>query len=479
MAKKNGKASRQDRRPAQDSSGSIPSQPAGDRGDAAAMDYLTALLEFADKLHDNATEAETYYEDEVRSRLGGQAKKNTETRFFNRAARLATELQERGTDFQQLQANCPPQAPGRRVVDDLAAAGLSIHLRRLEGDLRNIASRVMTPIGADDQDRLDHDRRMILRNVADLIAIADWIESQVRAIRGTPIPWQEQDDRVPAVITRLLQQAEERSHQFLQMMAERPVDLERKSDETTLQWLQFLCEEKERLTSETSNFAAVLSKFTEEHLEAAERTGHEELLTLLGNWEAVVNRVAARRGVSIQLTNAVIDNLIRRVSISEGGADAAATIVHTLNGLKSQLDEQRQLLRAYEASATRSRQAAETRESDLPEWEEIYGDGEHRGGKKAGLWKLVMAFQDPDADGQEFTAATKRMLADRLAARFGGRQQDYYGSWLDRRVNELLNRNNKIVVRVPRPEGTSKTVGDQFELCTAAIRKYRDHLLRM
>jgi len=472
MAKKTAKkAIRRGRRGAQDSSGSVPSQPARDGGGEPAMEFVKALLEFADNLRDNATEAETYYEDKVRSRLGGQAKKNTETRFFNRAQRLAVELQGRRTDFEQLQARCPSQAPGRRIIDDLAAAGLSDHLLRLGDDLRAIASRSANPIGAEDREQLDIDRRAILHTIVDLIPIAEWIESQARTSRGNPMPWREGDTRAPTAIDGLLQEAEERARRFLQTMATRPADFGRRNNETTLQWLRYLREEKERLGAETAGFAAVLGKFTDEHLEAAERMGHKELQTLLTNWEAVVERVAARREVSIQLTKAVIDNLIRRLSISEGGADAAATINYALDGVKSQLDEQRQLLRAYEASAARNCRVAETHECDLPDWEEIYGDGEREGTKKAGLWMLVMAFQDPDADGQEFSTATKRMLANRLAARFGGQIEDYFGSWLDRRVKVACE--NKIVVPVPRVRGSSKTLGDRFELCAAAIRKYR------
>jgi hypothetical protein len=437
-------------------------------------DVIEDVLTFAANLRANANEAMRFHEAEVAARLGGNATRKAETQFTTRAGKLAAALRTRSADLALLEACCPPEVPCRRIIEDLVSGGLHDALLRLADEMEGIYERSIHPLSADSLQRLSHDRASLLQNVSRLIEIAAWIEEEARAIRGNPAPWRAATTAPPEPFATLLTSAEEGARTFLRTMAKQPISFERQAEESTLAWLGYLVQEKNRCKAETDAFAAVLGKFTDEHLEAAEQAGHERLVEFLNEREAVVNRIAARRDVSIALTQAAIEDLIRRLSLTDDGADAAANITHLLNGIDGLLLEQRQLLAAAASRATRNRQAAAVTERELPAWMELgqVNDAGHR--RKVRLWMLVSAFQDPDADEQRFVAMERKDLHARLECLFGNE----VGGVSEAAVYRLLKdaEKLKVVFVHDRREGTPKTVGDRFELCRAAIRKYGRHV---
>jgi hypothetical protein len=429
------------------------------------------LLKFADALRDNAAEAINFHEDEVIRRLGGQATRNAETRFVNRARELERELQQRVGEFEMLEACCPTQDVCRPIIDCLGSNAIVVHLQRLASGLSDIARHAASPLSDEHRDQLSHSLQALSRIGATLVEIADWITAEVGALRGTPVPWRRPSlgGELPPVVEALLQECETQGRAFVQVLANRPLAFSRRADETTLNWLAQLKQEKTRLLEACDAFTAGLGKFNDEHLQEAEAAGSGRLVQFLEERERVLDQLRARRGFTLTLTELATEDCIRRLSLQEADLDAVDAIQSMLASVAVRLEEQRQLLNALASRAANDLTGATVTEADLPSWEAIYGEGEREGGRDKGLWMLVMAFQDPDADEQEFTSADKRTLATRLSRRFGGIPDDYLKSWLDRKVKRAIELN--IIFRHPLPD--SRTVGHTFELYPAAISRYR------
>jgi hypothetical protein len=429
------------------------------------------LLKFADALRDNAAEAMNFQEAEVIKRLGGQATRNAETRFVNRARELERELHQRVNEFGALEAGCPSEDQCRPIIDCLVSNAIVVHLQRLADAVSDIARHAASPLSDEHREQLSHSLQALNRIGVTLVELADWITAEVGALRGTPVPWRQSSlgGELPPVVAALLQECEMEGRAFVQVLADRPLSCNRRTDDTTLTWLAQLKQEKTRLLKACDAFTAGLGKFNDEHLQAAQAAGPQRLVQFLEERERVLNQLRARRGFSLNLTDLAIEDCTRRLSLQEADMDAADAIQRMLGSVAVRLEEQRQLLNTLASRAANDRTGANVTEAELPSWEEIYGEGEQRGGADKGLWMLVMAFQDSDADGQEFTAADRRTLATRLSRRFGGTPDDYLNSWLDRR----LKRAEKLKIVFLHPPAKSRRVGHTFELYPAAISRYR------
>lgn len=481
MVRRNGDAvagrkrkGQQSRKPNRRAEGSrTASQPA--RADAGAgppsSEVREELIAFADNLGANATEAMQFYEDTLAKRLDGQATKKAETRFANRILVLAREVRTRFGDFVTLEARCPSRDPCRPIIDDLAGAGLRSTIGNLAEAVEDIACRAGQPLSEEARQQLAADRSSVLRHISTLLEIAEWIADEAQSTRGRPVPWRPVDGELPAVIEAPLTSAETAANAFIQAFAARPPSFDRGAEESALVWLKHLRDENDRIANETAALVAALKRFTDEHLQAAEEAGHKRVVQFLTDVEAVVHRVTARRDVSIALTKAAINECVQRLSLDDVGADAAARITFELNRVAARLDEQRDLLAVLARGTTTKRLAATVKPGDLPAWEEL-GGGADRGGVQAkSLCMLVMAFQDPDSDQQQFTPATKAELRERMNEMFSGGCGFFSRSWVDRKVEDGMKL--KIVFMHRRPKWQSKRVPDRFELCAAAIRKYR------
>lgn len=426
------------------------------------------VLAFADRLRGNAAAARKFQEDEVRSRLGTPATKNAQTMFINRAVGLAVELHERIREFADLRARCDSRDPCRWILDEFGKAGLSEHLRDLAEDLERIVARARQPLTAAERAQVDADSRDVLLGVNALVEIADQIASEVEAAAARGQPDIERRSELPPDMREMLRTSARSARQFVEMVANRPPDLGRGNNESTLAWIQFLSDEHQRIATETQSLASALSRISNEDLAAVERAGHEALAAALARREEVFTRVKAKRNVAISLIKLVIDKVHRLLSLTDQGEEAEARISYTLRQIWTRLDEEQAMLDAVASRASHDRLASAARIEDLPEWEEIYKEGVHTGTRMDGIGLLVMAFLDPDSDEQEFSDATKELLTKRLEKRFG---VPSVGSWLDRRVAVAVDLG--IVVKLPRVEGSSKRLPDWFRVSEAAIRKYR------
>jgi hypothetical protein len=455
---------------------SEPSGPTQAAGDVPGADQNVSavaddLLAFADALRDNAAEAMNFKESEVKKRLGGQATQNAETRFVNRARELDRELQQRVNEFGALEAGCPSEDQCRPIIDCLVSNGIVGHLQRLASALSDIARHAANSLSDEHREQLFHSLQVLNRIGATLVEIADWITAEVGALRGTPVPWRQPSlgGELPPVVAALLQECETKGQAFVQVLADSPLLFKRLTDETTLKWLTHLKQEKTRFLEACDAFTAVLGKFNDKHLEAAQAAGPQRLVQFLEERERVLNQLRARRGFSLNLTDLAIEDYTRRLSLQEADMDAVGAIQFMLGSVAGRLEEQRELLNALASRAVNDHTGATVNEADLPSWEKVYGEGEREGAADKGLWMLVMAFQDPDVDEQEFTVADRRTLATRLSRRFGGTPDDYLTSWLDRR----LKRAKDLKIVFPHPKPKRRTIGHTFELYPAAISKYR------
>lgn len=444
------------------------------------------LLAYARHLRANAKEAEKYSPEEIDKRLGGRAKKNTNTYFATRTNRLAHELRARDSEFATLVARCLTRDPCRPIIDTLVEAGLRDWIQVLISAFESIGLRAGHMLDAESRKQLDDDLAQVCRMVASLAEVASWVMSKARAIGDEDMPAAAQPAELPEPLMSLVLSSREKAGAFLHFLAERPPAFRRSNQETTLAWLRHIQEEKQRIETETKAFMTLLTAFTGEHVDVAAASGGEVLLRFMEKREGLIRQVAAIRNTSILLTESVIARVIRGLSLDDGdgegdgdgdgsgsgndGLHAASRIIFSLKEVSAQLDDQKRQLVGVAQDATAERMAAVVKQADLPVWEEIHGTGNRTDTGVRAIWMLLRAFQDPDNAQQTFTTATANELLGRLNALPIARDQRFSDTWVFRRLREAEKL--KIVFRRPRAEGQKKTTPDVFQLCKAAIRKF-------
>ncbi len=438
------------------------------------------LLAFAENLRSSATEAATFVESEVEKRLGWGATKNAETRFFNRAANARTELLQRRRDFEELNARCPSADPCRQLIDELAASGIGGLIETVAEDLSDIAVRADRPLSDEDRDQLRSELQSVVGMLEGLVKVAEWIEDEAIVLKGGTVPGrrrspeQPADPPLPREIQVAVLEAESAAEEFLNKLAAAPPEFDQSGRDTTLLWLKHLDREREHLAMASNKVVKIAGMLDDTHRAAAERQGHSGFLRFLNTEARIVRRVAVRRALSNDVIKNMMDRLISRLSLTDNGSHVASRLVVMAEDLKRRLQSDGRLLFLQAERATNEERANAVTAEQLPDWTDVIGPGgEDNPSTQA---QLLMAFVDYDGDEPEFCPATVYELVPRLNRMFGGKNQKGWESWIGRHLPKLLK--SEIVFKHDRTEGLSRQVADQYEVCRAAIRKYRRYLVR-
>ncbi len=455
------------------------SGPARRRRNAQRSEIADDLLTFAENLRANATEAVRFVEDKLAKRLGWGTKKNAETRFFSRATHTSRDFSQRRQDFDALDARCRATDACRPLIDDLAGGGLREAIEIVAVELSNIAARAGRPFNDADRDQLHNELQGAYRMLQVILEFAEWIEDEARILRGGSVPGRRRlpdSPPLPPEIQEPVLEAESAARQFMSELEAAPPELACGSQESTLAYLKRLGPEKSRLERESNKVTAIVKKFTDEQREAAERQGHSLFLQFLNDAERHVTRVAVRRAFSNATVCAVIDRLVSRLALTDEGSHSASRILVMAEDLKRHLQSDQHLLGLQAEQVTNERRANEVTAGELPDWSEVIGPGGDDAPSEQAM--LLMAFVEYDGDEPVFEVATKYELAARLGCIFPDRrrQQKAWLSWIDRHLPKL--KKAKIVFAHDREEGSSRRLADCFEICPAAVRKYRRHLIR-
>jgi hypothetical protein len=438
-------------------------------------EFLGDLDRFAKGLRESAGEAGRFYWD-VFDRTGGwpQAKKG-QTQFANRAGRVAREFRGLHSTLTQLLADCPDDALCRSLVGTLGDVELDTGLLEIAEELEQISLRARQPLTAEEHRNLLDDLRSLTHTLDAMLTAAEWIEDEVKVIRGRSRQSQTERAPLPAEVEQLLVSSEREARKFMTALGHYR-SRERGEGLAAIEFLGLLQEEQKRLARESDVFAATLRRFTDSHRVLAEQQGHEDFLRFLDLKEDVLRRVAARRRVGIELLSGLIDEVKNGLSydVDSEANEAVHRILPALDAYEARLLQQRDLCHHLVRQAAGERDAAAVSESDLPEWDAIVSARKGDGSRLADLDMLIMALRvEGDDNVPSFVAAPTNALREQLDRLFPERGP-FADSWVRRRLADAVE--HKIVVKVPRLDGQSSREPDFFTLSEAAGRKYGRHL---
>ncbi len=471
--------------PPQPSRAPTPQRPGSGRGGAPSSgpsehaltpsrsEVAGDFLKFVANLRANAGEAMRFVEDKVALRLAAPATARAETRFRTRAERLAQGFRDRKAEFQSLDARCLQGDPCRLFITALGSEGLPRILDIVDEEMSDIATRAAAPISDEDREELLLDAAALFRNLTALLDLADVIMREAKEIRDASDASVEHRSALPQELVGRVLESEQEAQQFYEVFGSRPPSIERSANQTVLGWLSHVREEYERFRDGGDKFAAVLNKFTDDDRDAAEKAGHDRLVSFLREKERVLVRFTARRNVSISVMHILINHVINRLSLNERGLDAVDEVIRQLNAIAGGLDEQRQRFEQLTTIATADRLAEEAAtESDLPEWNAIVRSRPGDGSGLSSLNLLVAAFcEETESGDRTFGTATKNELAERLMD-FFPHHGPFTASWIGRHLAEAISR--KIVIKLPG--GADRRLPHVFRLSAAATRKYGPEL---
>lgn len=441
------------------------------------------LLIFANNLQANVEEALKFVDKEVANRLGWDATKKAETFFHTRASRVRQALQQRRKEFDSLRARCTSADPCRPLINGLMTGGLRRAIDVVIAEFADIAARAKRPLSDRDRDDLLNQLQGLRKLLERLQEIAEWIEEEAGASRGEPVLGSSRASRgqpepaLPPEIEAAVKAAESDARDFIDVVVESTPALEGCDGGTVLGWLKRIGPDIRRLEEASNKVVKRVRGFTDRHRRAAEEQGNTRSLKFFDKCEQVLRHVAARRAISTGLVKHVVERLQSRLSLTDTGEENAHRIKGELNSLLMRLQaDQRQLQRRAD-NATNERLANAVTAGQLPTWAAILGHGESDDGGPINLAMLLEAFVDYSGTTPDFEPATKAQLAERLGRAIAGKGRRRLSArclntWLDKA------RKLKIVYKLDRPEKLSRRIGDQFNLCKAAIRKYRRYLVR-
>jgi len=452
--------------------------PAPPRSEIAAE-----LLAFAGRLKSNAKEALTFCGDEVEKRIGWGATKNAETRFFNRARETSQELRERGEEFDGLDAKCASADPGRPLVDDLAGGGLPEAIQIVSADLAGIAVRSERPLTDEDRNKITDELQGCRKLLETILETAAWIMDEAITIRGGTVPGRERPQPTPSQsalspeIELALQKAETVVKEVIDELEKELPDLEHRSKESELAHLKRLGPGFSQIERTSKKVVAIQKIFTDKHREIAEKQGHAQFLQFLETNDHMLKRVTARRRISTELVKGVIERYIARLSLTDEGADKASEIVVSLEDVLKRLQSDQRLLERRSEQATNELLANAVTAEQLPAWSALGEQGKVDEHGVSELQMFLMAFVQRRGKKPAFGEATKKQLRERLNEMLVDKNRRQLSV---RQFEKLLVEAKRlnIVYKQVRPPNTSPRIGDEFELCAAAIKKYRRHLIR-
>ena len=441
------------------------------------------LLAFAGRLKSNVKEALTFCDTEVEKRIGWGATKNAETHFFNRAKKTSKELRQRRPEFDEIDARCKQADPCRRVLDDLVGSGLRETLGIVSADLEGIAARSRRPLTDADRDALLNELQGCRQLLFALHDAAEWVEDEATISRGGTVPGRTRtqaavaEPPLPPEIEAVVQDAERAAKEVIVELEQSAASLEPGNNESTLASLKRLRPNLSQIERASNKVLRIQKLFTDRHRRIAEKQGHDRFLQFLETNERMSRRIASRRRLSAQLVTGVVERLIARLSITDRSADRASGLDDHLDGLMQRLqsDQRKHEQRADDAANERAANAVTAEQ--LPAWSALSerGKGDTRDLSK--LQMLLKAFAVQRGKATAFGEATRKQLKERLG---GMVAEGNFKPLSDRQLEKLLEEAQlrKIVFKCPRPVKSSRTLGDEFELCAASIKKYRRHLVR-
>ena len=452
--------------------------PSAPRSEVAAD-----LLAFAGRLKSNVAEALTFSDDVVVERIGWGATKNAETHFFNRAIKTSRELRQRRDEFDGLDARCVSADPNRPMIDDLAASGLSKTLEIVSADLADIAARRKRPMTDADRDKLYDDLQEGRKLLSQLKGIAEWIEDEATILLGGTAPGAAigktvtSQQPLPPAIEAAMREAEKQAGEFVAEAMQETRLFEPRGNEAMLAFLKRIGPDFSRVERAGKEVVRIQKMFTDKHREIAEKQGHDRFLQFLKTNERLSKRIADRRRFSVQLVAGVFERVIAKLSLTDNSVTRASRLEVSLEDVLRCLRSDQRLLeqRAEDAASERLAHAATV--GQLPAWGAI---GERDEGDKHGVSKLqmlLMAFVERRGTAKSLGVATRKQLKSRLSEMFAKKKLRRLS---DRQLEKLLEeaRLLKLVCKRDRPPDASRRLGDEFELCAAAVKKYRRHLVR-
>lgn len=451
----------------------------GRRAGPPSSGVANDLLAFADNLRANACEAMKFVDEEVQKRVQPDSTKKAETRFVSRANKAGQEMRSRAADLDGLNTRCTRTDPCRALIDGLVSGGLRESITIVSDDLLEIAARAQRPVSDSDREELRGQLQAVRTLLETLVDIAAWIEDEATILRGETVPGRagrseaRPEPPLPPEIDAVVREWESVARRFITGLGNAPPALEPSGDKSILAWVKWLPSEINRLRRINQRLVGIADQVTDRHRQEAERGGHVRLLQFLDMNARLRERVALRQAFSTSAVTGVIERAVVRLSLTDEAADAASEIIVMLERLKRELQSDQYSLNLQAQDAKNERAANAVTAQQLPSWSEINGQGDESGGRQSNLAMLLRAFIDHDEDEPSFEAVTKRELAARLEHMFG--RERNWGSWIDRWLPKLMEQ--KIVFPLDRPAGSSRRNPDWFQLCRAAIRKYRAHLV--
>lgn len=432
------------------------------QADAAAGSKNAAeILAFAQGLRELAAEAEQLHGDAVEERLKAITTRNLETRFRNRIAALADGLRERQVSFERLLRQHGTDGDGlcSRVLSDLEREGFAEYLGSLSRMVELLAARARGGISRSDRESMLTDIRAVTQLLAGLNEIADEIERRVKAIRNERSQGSQSRSSLPQSVEEALLRAESAARAFIAKLANRAIDFEKHPTDSTLRWLLAAEAERTRLMAAVDAFAAVLVKFTDEHLEKAEQAGHAEARNLIEEIQRVVENVRARRNLGQQLFRNLIESLQATLSLDDDALDSAGRLLYMLKELEDRLMEAGVAVTRQQDRAERHLRLQQQPKKALPEWTALDREGHDE------LKLLVAAFvrlQDEQPKGV-FTKVRLEGQLQTLRPRGEG-----WSSWLDRRLKKATG----LGIVIPTEPDRNRRVPHTFGLSAAALKKY-------
>jgi hypothetical protein len=432
------------------------------RADAAAISKGAAeLLAFAQGLRELAAEAEQLHGDAVEERLKAITTRNLETRFRNRMAELATGLRERQATFSRLvnEHGSDGDSLCSRVLSELEANGFMEHLGNLSSMVALLAARARGGISKSDRESMLTDIRAVTQVLAGLNEIADEIERRVKAIRNDRSQGSQSRSSLPQSVEDALLGAESAARAFIEKLASRSIDFEKHPTESTLGWLRAAEAERKRLMDAADTFAAVLAKFTDEHLEKAEQAENTAARKLIEEILRVVASVRARRNLGQQLFRSLIQSLRAPLSLDDEALDSAGRLQYMLKELESRLMEAGVVVTRQRERAERHLRMQQQPKKPLPEWTALDREGHDE------LKLLVTAFVRL-LDEQPKGVFTKVCLEGQLQTL--RHREEGWSSWLDRRLKKAAG----LGIVIPSEPDRNRRLAHTFGLSAAALKKY-------
>ncbi len=376
-------------------------------------------------------------------------------------AGLAAGLRERQATFSRLvnEHGTDGDSLCSRVLFELETEGFTEYLGVLSRLVDQLAVRARGGISKSDRESMLTEIRAVTQVLAGLNDIADEIERRVKAIRNAQSQGNQSRSSLPQPVEDALLGAESAARAFIVKLASRSIDFEKHPTESTLAWLRAAEAERKRLMDAADAFAAVLGKFTDEHLEKAEQAGNTEARRLIEEILRVVASVRARRNLGQQLFRSLIRSLQATLSLDDDALESAGRLQYMLKELESRLMEAGIVVTRQQERAERHLRLKQQPKKPLPDWTALDRDGHDE------LKLLVVAFVrllDEQPKGV-FTKVRLEGPLQTLRPRGEG-----WSSWLDRRLKKAAG----LGIVIPTEPDRNRRVPHTFGLSAAALKKY-------